>query len=172
VTKSAGTPAPSGSFPAFSPKGRYITRHGLAQIGGAGRRCRGLRAELELGTTHATWLDVMPHPWHHPLSTFCEAAESAVGWLLVMVGTSVFGLWLGMWIGSWKLPGVETMVYLPWLPLRVIASFPYLPFVTALLWYVPHRYESLRLRLGAALVNWLAWVGCSALAFWWHPWRP
>ena len=105
--------------------------------------------------------------WHYPLSTFCDAVESAVGWLFVIVGTLLFGLWLGMWIGSGVLPGFVAMACLPLLLLWVSVCFPYLPFMTLLLWYVPHRYESLRLSVGAAVVNWLAWLVAGAVAFSW-----
>jgi len=110
---------------------------------------------------------------HYPLSTFCDAAESTVGWLLVIFATSFLGLWLGMWIGLGELPGFEWIAWGPLLLLWVFVWFPYLPFMTLLLWYLPHRYESLRLRLGAAVVNCLAWVGFCAWAFrslprWWE----
>ena len=100
--------------------------------------------------------------WQDPLSTFCDAVESVVGWLFVIVGTTILGLWLGMWIRSGEPPGLDTMACLPLLVLWVSVWFPYLPCVTLLLWYVPHRNESLRLRIGAAVVNWLAWLGGGA----------
>jgi hypothetical protein len=110
----------------------------------------------------------MGSAWHDPLSTFCDAARSAIGWLFVIVGTSLLGLWVGMWIGFGALPSLEQMA---WAPLYLCAALIFRPEllilfgVTMLLWYVPHRYESFPLRLGAAVVNCVAWIGFCAWAF-------
>ena len=106
---------------------------------------------------------------HDPLSTFWDAAKSAVGWLLVMLATSLLGLWLGLWVGFGGLPSIDwitcgaiILVFAPFLCPHLLILYG----VTLLLWYLPHRFESFEstgLQLGAAVVNLLAWLGCWAI---------
>jgi len=99
--------------------------------------------------------------WLYPLSTFCDAAQSTVGWLLVMLGTSLLGLWLGAWLGLGELPGFDCILWGPVVLMLAVVVSPELLILyafTVLLWYVPHRFESARLRVGAAVVNLLVWV--------------
>ena len=150
----------------------------LAKVRRAGTVRRALRARAELGTRQATCVSVMRPLWHYPLSTFCAAAESAVGWLLAIFASSFLGLWLGIWIGSGEVPDFDSIVSgevasFDWIAsgaVFLILALVWCPELlilfglTVLLWYVPHRYESLRLRVGAAVVNCLAWVGFCAWA--------
>jgi hypothetical protein len=103
--------------------------------------------------------------WSDPLSTFCDAVRSAVGWLLVVFGVSVLGSWLGIWIGLGEPPGLGGLVTAPLMLFFAPRSHPELLVVllalTIVLWYVPHRFESLWLYLGGAVADFLAW-----LAFW------
>ncbi len=111
----------------------------------------------------------MRSPWRDPLSTFCDAATSAVGWLLVMFLTSLSGLWLGLWIGLGELPSIDWIVCGAALVLAAPAFFPHLVIlygVTFLLWYLPHRFESFQspgIQLGAAVANLVAWLACWAI---------
>jgi hypothetical protein len=107
--------------------------------------------------------------WHDPLSTWCDAAQSAIGWLLVVFGTSILGLWLGLWIGFGELPSIHWITCGPMILLLAPLVCPQL-FVlygyTLLLWYLPDRcesFDSTELRLAGAVVNLLLWLGFGAM---------
>ena len=112
---------------------------------------------------------------HDPLSTFCRALQTTVGWSIVVVGTMCAGYWLGMWIGLERLPNPAAAVFaIAW------ASVAWLLFpgvlvgvaVMALAWYLPLKIESLWLYVSAAVVNLLTWIVIAAFVFrevrdWW-----
>lgn len=111
----------------------------------------------------------MRSPWHDPLSTFWDAATSAVGWLLTIFATSLLGLWLGLWIGFGELPSVEWIACGAMILVLAPLLCPHLFIlygITLLLWHLPHRFESFQstgLQLGAAVANLLAWLGSWAI---------
>ncbi len=57
-----------------------------------------------------------------PLSEFGAALRTTAGWVALIVGTMLAGIWLGMWIAAGKLPG----------PVEVLSAFG-LSFVAPLL---------------------------------------
>ena len=109
--------------------------------------------------------------WQDPLSTFCDAVESVVGWESALVCTTLSGIWLGMWLGSGKLPGIEGIAEaIAWFPVLLLLVFlgrPWLPFLLLLLWYVAYKYESFGLTVCAAVVNWLVWLAAGAAVSRW-----
>jgi hypothetical protein len=72
------------------------------------------------------------------------------------------GIWLGMWIGDGELPGLDSAIdgflgaFIAWFlfPRRIIAAF----FVTFFAFYLPLKFESIRLYIGAGVVNLLTWT--------------
>jgi hypothetical protein len=99
---------------------------------------------------------------YDPLSLFCAALRSVVGWAVVIFATTLSGLWLGMSIGHRELvsPGLVFLALLisplSWLLFpQLLIAFA----ITLIAWYLPRRFESTRLRVVAATANFVAWLG-------------
>jgi hypothetical protein len=101
----------------------------------------------------------------HPLSEFGEALRTTVGWVALIAGTMVAGIWLGMWIAAGKLPGpVEALSafgfsFVAWL---VFPPITVALLVTLLAIYVPLKAESVWMYVTAPIVNLLVWTYVTA----------
>ena len=97
----------------------------------------------------------------YPLSAIREAISSFFGWTAVVGLIMAVGIFLGLWIGEKRLPA----------PLDVISIAVALPLVwllcpwmlaayglTGLAWWLPMRFESVRLQIGAAVGLFFTWV--------------
>jgi hypothetical protein len=105
----------------------------------------------------------------YPLSAFREGLESIFGWSLTIAGMVWLGVFLGCWIESGDVPNFETvgsivgMSLITWClllpPLLADAA-------TLLIWGVPLllNLESLRLRIGGAVVVLLVWMAIGGMA--------
>jgi hypothetical protein len=96
-----------------------------------------------------------------PLDAILGAITSVVGWAFVITGTLVTGFCCGYWIGHWEVMGpTATLTAFAWVPVvwlgQPLIFIPYV--VTALAFYLPIRFESTWLRLGAVIATFLAWL--------------
>jgi hypothetical protein len=104
----------------------------------------------------------------YPLSAIREAAQSGIGWAIVIGLTIIAGFCCGQWIGHGELlgPSVLTDRFL-WV-FMICLAYPemFIPYaVAALAWYLPTQYEGIWLRiiaLPASFVTWLVTVACIA----------
>jgi hypothetical protein len=106
----------------------------------------------------------MPMNPDNPLSIFWSALCTVVGWALVTLGTSFLGVWVGLSIeaGAVVPPDLAffALVLAAWACLvrpQILLSLA----VSLVAFYLPLRIDSTRLRVGAAVVNFLAWLGMS-----------
>ena len=92
---------------------------------------------------------------------FREAVGSTLVWASVIIATLIAGFCAGYWIGHQGITSADktfnAFLWLPflWLGLpQVILGYV----VTLVAWFLPLRYDSGRLRLGAAGANLVVWL--------------
>ena len=101
-----------------------------------------------------------------PLNAILGAITSVTGWVLVISTTVVIGFCCGYWIGHREVMGpTATLQAFAWVPLvwlgQPLILVPYA--VTALALYLPIRFESRWLYIGAVIVTLLAWLVIVAI---------
>lgn len=97
----------------------------------------------------------------YPLSAIREASETVAGWTGVIIATSIMGFFPGYWLGHGEITEFsDTLAAMVWIPI-VWLGHPQMFIAyaaTALAWYVPIHFESLWLRVTAAIANVLTWL--------------
>lgn len=104
------------------------------------------------------------HPSDDPLPSLVWALHTMYGWAAVVAGTLLLGFlggyWLGYAVSDQGFPGLsrtfQAFVLIPFLWLGD-GNFFIAYAVTCLAWYLPLRYDSPWLKVGAAVTNLGVW---------------
>jgi hypothetical protein len=103
----------------------------------------------------------MRDPDWSPLHVMLGAINTVVGWAVVIAGTLVTGFCCGYWIGHREVMGpTATLTALAWVPLVWLGQpLIFIPYgVTALAFYLPIRFESRWVQIGAVIVTFITWL--------------
>lgn len=110
----------------------------------------------------------MPQNENDPLAVIGGALRSVVGWAVVIFTTFLAGFWIGMSIGTGKLATPDDVFAAVLLTTFGWLVFPQLALaflVSLLVWALPLKIDSGRLRLVAACANLVAWLGVTVWVF-------
>ena len=115
----------------------------------------------------------MPRFVDYTVAAIRDAIRTVVGWAAALLLTCVAGLWAGMSLGLGEPVSSNglliALMVLPvsWLVVPEHATAIVVTFaVTAAAWYVPLKFDSPRLMIAAACVNFATWCGVAAWIFW------
>jgi hypothetical protein len=103
-----------------------------------------------------------------PVSVFHAALRSVVGWTLVIFATMLCGLWLGTPLARGKFESLDLVF-----GMLILSTFAWLVFpevvigfaVSGMAWYLPLRFESTPLRIGAGFASFVAWFALGTWVF-------